>query len=316
VVHWAAFTGLPQKRLVGWLGVHASRFWSWKKRYGKLNEHNGKIPRDHWLQDWEKKAIRDFALAHPIEGYRRLTFMMLDQEVVAVAPSSVYRVLKAAGLLDRWNQKPSKKGQGFKQPEEPHDHWHIDIAYLNICGTFYYLCTVLDGCSRSIVHWEIQESMTEGEVELVLQRSLEAFPGVTPRVISDNGPQFISKDFKKFIAQVGMSHVRTSPYYPQSNGKLERWHKTMKSEAIRPKTPLSLEDARTVMEEFVAYYNQVRLHSAIGYVTPQARLEGRHTDIFQERDRKLAQAREARRLARQQLRSAPTTPTPEAQLSL
>ena len=135
--------------------------------------------------------------------------MMLDQDVVAVAPSSVYRVLKANGLLQRWNRTPSKKGTGFQQPTAPHQHWHIDIAYINICGTFYYLCSVLDGASRFIVHWEIRESMTESEVELVLQRALERFPGVTPRVISDNGPQFISKDFKKFIAQVGMSHVRT-----------------------------------------------------------------------------------------------------------
>ncbi len=316
MVHWAAFTGLSQKRLVAWLGLHASRFWDWKKRYGKVNEHNGRIPRDHWLEDWEKAAICEFAEQHPLEGYRRLTFMMLDQDIVAVSPSTVYRVLKAAGLLNRWNRTPSKKGQGFQQPEQPHDHWHIDISYLNICGTFYYLCTVLDGCSRFIVHWEIRESMTEGEVELVLQRALEAFPGVTPRVISDNGPQFISKDFKKFIAQVGMSHVRTSPYYPQSNGKLERWHQTAKGEGLRPKTPLSLADAREVMEAFVAYYNEVRLHSAIGYVTPQARLEGRHTAIFEQRDRKLAEAREARRRARHQLHPPPTTPTPQARVSL
>jgi transposase InsO family protein len=154
--------------------------------------------------------------------------------------------------------------------------------------------------------------MTESEVELVLQRALERFPGVTPRVISDNGPQFISKDFKKFIAQVGMSHVRTSPYYPQSNGKLERWHKTMKSEAIRPKTPLSLTNARSVMKEFVGYSNEVRLHSAISYVTPRDRLEGRQETICAERDRKLAEAREARRLTRKRHHPPPTTTAPEA----
>jgi transposase InsO family protein len=104
---------------------------------------------------WEKKAICDFAVGHPLEGYRRLTFMMLDQDVVAVAPSSVYRVLKANGLLQRWNRTPSKKGTGFQQPTAPHEHWHIDIAYIYICGTFYYLCSVLDGASRFIVHWEI-----------------------------------------------------------------------------------------------------------------------------------------------------------------
>ena len=90
-----------------------------------------------------------------------MTFMMLDEDVVAVSPSSVYRVLSGAGLLDRWNPKPSKKGTGFEQPITAHAHWHIDVAYLNIAGTFYYLCSILDGFSRAIVHWEIREAMRE-----------------------------------------------------------------------------------------------------------------------------------------------------------
>ena len=106
------------------------------------------MPRDHWLEPWEKVAIINFHHQCPREGYRRLTFMMLDRNVVAVSPSSTYRVLKAAGLLQRWNPKPSGKGNGFQQPLEPHEHWHVDISYLNIAGTFFYLCSVLDGCSE------------------------------------------------------------------------------------------------------------------------------------------------------------------------
>jgi putative transposase len=94
--------------------------------------------------------------------------------------------------------------------------------------------------------------------------------------------------------------VLTSPHYPQSNGKLERYHRSLKEEAIRPKTPLSLEDARRVVREFVEHYNTVRLHSALGYVTPKDRLEGRHLEIHQARDRKLEAAREQRRVRRQQ----------------
>ena len=234
---------------------------------------------------------------------------MLDADVVAVSPSSVYRVLKSADLLSRWPRSASKKGRGFTQPDAPHQHWHIDIAYINVRGTFFYLCTVLDGCSRFIVHHELRESMKEADIELILQRALEKFPGVSPRVISDNGPQFLARDFKVFIREVGMSHVRTAPYYPQSNGKIERYHKTLKSEGIRPLTPLSLADARKVIEDFVAYYNEVRLHSAIGYVTPKTRLEGRHELLFKQRDAKLEAAREVRRQRRAQ--HQPTTaPTP------
>jgi transposase InsO family protein len=264
-----------------------------------VNEHNGWVPRDFWLEPWEKESIIAFYRCHPTEGYRRLTFMMLDADLVAVSPSSTYRVLKSAGLLQRWNRKVSKKGTGFQQPVRPHEHWHVDVCYINICGTFYYLCAILDGYSRYVVHWEIRERMKEPDVEIIIQRAREKFPGVKPTIITDNGSQFIARDFKEFVRVCGMNHVRTSFGYPQSNGKLERWHFSLKAECIRPKTPLSLEDGRKLVEQFVQRYNTVRLHSALGYVTPQDKLLGREKVIFAERDRKLQEAREQRRRNRQ-----------------
>jgi transposase InsO family protein len=224
--------------------------------------------------------------------------MMLDQNIVAVSPSSSWRVLSTAGLLQKWNQKPSLKGTGFVQPLLPHEHWHVDVSYLNIRGTFYYLCSLLDGCSRSIIHWEIREQMTERDVEIILERAKEKYPAARPRIISDNGPQFIARDFKEFIRLSGMTHVRTSPFYPQSNGKLERFHKTIKNECIRPGVPLSLDDARRIVEKYIEHYNTVRLHSAIGYVAPADKLNGRDQEIFKERDKKLEEARELRKQKR------------------
>jgi putative transposase len=296
---WAEKTDIGTGRFIEWLGVRASKFYDWRERYGKANEHNAWVPRDFWLEECEKKAIIDFHLKNPLEGYRRLTFMMLDQDVVAVSPSSVWRVLGQAGLLAKWNGQPSKKGTGFAQPPAAHEHWHIDVSYINISGTFYYLCSVLDGYSRFLVHWEMRQSMTEAEIEIVLQRAREKYPEARPRVISDNGPQFIARDFKEFIRIAGMTHVRTSPYYPQSNGKLERWHKSLKSECIRPGTPLSQQDAERLIQNYVDHYNKVRLHSAIGYVTPADMLAGRQKEIHAARDRKLEQARQQRQLRRQ-----------------
>jgi len=155
-----------------------------------------------------------------------------------------------------------------------------------VSGTFYYLCSILDGYSRSLVHWDLRESMTEAEIEVILQRACETYPEAKPRIISDNGPQFIARDFKEFIRIAGMTHVRTSPGYPQSNGKLERWHKSLKSECIRPGTPLTREDALRLIQTYVDYYNAVRLHSAIGYVTPHDMLAGRQAEIHAARDRK------------------------------
>jgi len=295
---WSDKTDIPACRLLTWIGLSTSKFHDWKHRFGKVNEHNALVPRDHWLTDDEKHKICTYARAHPLEGYRRLTFMMLDADVVACSPSSAYRVLKAAGLLAGSSPVPSKKGTGFIQPLLPHEHWHIDVSYLNIAGTFYFLCSVLDGCSRFIVHYEIREKMEESDVEIILQRAREAYPDARPRIISDNGPQFIAKDFKEFIRIAGMTHVKTSPYYPQSNGKIERWHKTIKGECIRVQVPLSLDDARRIVDDYTTHYNTVRLHSAIGYVAPRSKLDGQDKEILQERDRKLAEARERRQQMR------------------
>jgi len=286
-------------RFMPWIGIGTSKFYDWKARFGKVNEHNAWVPRDHWLTDDEQERIRAFARGQPLEGYRRLTFMMLDADVVACSPASVYRVLKRAGLLAGQAPTPTKKGTGFVQPLQPHEHWHVDVSYLNVAGTFYFLCSILDGCSRFLVHWEIREKMEETDVQIIIQRAREAYPGVTPRIITDNGPQFIAKDFKEFIRVAGMTHVKTSPYYPQSNGKIERWHQTLKGDCIRVKVPLSLDDARRLVADYAAHYNHVRLHSAIGYVTPNDRLQGRHQEIGAERDRKLVEARERRKQARQ-----------------
>jgi transposase InsO family protein len=302
VRRWNERAEIPARQFVRWLGITSSKFHDWKDRYGKRNEHNAWIPRDWWLEDWEKQAIVRFSFEYPLEGYRRLAFMMLDRDVVAVSPSSVYRVLKAAGRIGRSANKPSKKGTGFHQPQKPHEHWHIDISYINIHGTFYYLTSILDGYSRYIVHWEIRRSMTEQDELVILQRAKEKFPKATPRIISDNGSQFLAKDFKEFIRICGMTHVKTSPYYPQSNGKLERFHGSIKGECIRPGTPISLEDAIRIVGRYVDHYNHVRLHSAIGYVAPADKLAGREAEIFAARDRKLDEARQRRKEGREAAR--------------
>ena len=188
---------------------------------------------------------------------------------------------------------------GLEQPLAAHQHWHIDVSYINISGTFHYLCSILDGCSRYIVNWDLRESMTDADIEIILERAKELHPEARPRIISVNGPQFIAKDFKEFIRISGMTHVRTSPYYPQSNGKIERWHKSLKGECIRPGTPLSLEDARRLVQGYVEHYNDVRLNSAVGYVTPKDMLAGRQAEIHAQRDRKLEEARKQRQVRRQ-----------------
>jgi putative transposase len=277
-------------------GLSWAKYYQWKKRFGMPNRHNGHIPRDFWLEPWEIQAIIDYKRSHPEIGYKRLCYMMLDQDIVAVSPSTTYRVLRQAGLTNKWNNKSlNAKRKGFVQPLKPHQHWHMDISYVTFHGSYLFLISVLDGFSRFIVHHELRVNMQEYDVEIVAQRARERYPDEQPRIISDNGSQFISKDFKSFLREANLTHVRTSVNHPQANGKIEAFHKIIKNECIRQKSLLDLEDARKVVSKYVLEYNHIRLHSGIHYITPYHMLHGNAAGIFKERDRKLEEARKRRR---------------------
>ena len=127
VRRWSEKTEIGAGRFIGWLDITASKFYDWRERYGKVNEHNGWVPRDFWLEDWEKQAIIGFHLKNPLEGYRRLTFMMLDADIVAVSPTSVWRVLGQAGLLSKWNGKLSQASLDIMFHPWPNEGygWHV-----------------------------------------------------------------------------------------------------------------------------------------------------------------------------------------------
>ena len=162
------------------------------------------------------------------------------------------------------------------------------------------MCSVLDGYSRAVMHWDLREAMRQAAVEIILEAAKEKYRDAKPGIIADNGPRFIAKDCKEFIRISGMTQVRTSPCYPRSNGKLERWHKSLQEECMRPGVPLTPEDARRLIERYLEHCNTARLHSAIGFVRPADMLAGRSEEIHAARDRKLEQAREQRQLRRRQ----------------
>lgn len=137
-------------------------------------------------------------------------------------------------------------------------------------------------------------------------------PEAKPRIITDNGPQFITRDFTNFIRLCGMTHVRTSPYYPQSNGKLERFNQTLKTNAIRPKAPSLLEEGEHIVDDFVTHYNETRLHSAIGYATPADKRAGREAEIWAVRDHRLEAARARRKERRAATLASATNPPTSA----
>ena len=267
-------------------------------RTGYPNRHNGQIPRYFWILPEERDAILNYCKDKLEEGYRRLTYMMLDEDIVAVSPSTTYRVLKGAVMLMRWSKPKSvSSGKGFHQPSGVHEHWHIDISYVNVQGSFMFLVTVMDGYSRMIFHHELRKSMEQYVVQLTLQRAVEKYPNTRPILISDNAKQFIAKDFKEYLRMCGLKHVRTSLRYPQSNGKMERFYGTLKSEAVRRQSYLSIEDARRQISGYIQYYNEKRLHSAIYYLTPKEMFEGIMEKRLDERQRKLDQAAAKRKIS-------------------
>ncbi len=287
-----SMSALTVKDLVARLRMPRSRFYAWVRRRGLPNRHNGKTPKGHWILPWERQGIIEYCKDKLLVGYRRLTYMMLDADIVAVSPATTYRVLKTEGLLNRWAVgRPSLKGTGFVQPTRIHQHWHADICYVNILGMFFFLVTVMDGFSRFILHHELRAHMEEYDVEIVLRRAKEAYPEAAGALISDHGPQFIAKDFKKFLKEANLQQVLISVGYPQSNGKLERYHRTIKEEKIRTSSFVDHEDARRQIADYVRYYNEERLHAGIYYLTPKEVFEGKMNERLAERQEKLDNAR-------------------------
>jgi len=172
--------------------------------------------------------------------------------------------------------------------------------------TVYFLIAILDGYSRNLLSWDLRSSMKTDDVQIVAQQAVEAvqkspqaalYNENRPRIISDNGKQYKCREFNQFLGIHGLSLVTTSPYYPQSNGKMERCWQTLKGGGLRVSSEMSLEEAKEVFSEYVRYYNEERLHSAIGYITPKDMLEGRQQDIHRVRDQKLEKRRKERAVA-------------------
>jgi len=292
-------TGLSESKLLLCIGVNKQRFIEWKDNYGKPCIRKN-VPKAHCATEVEIMSVIKYKKANMEEGYKRLTWMMVDADVVYLSPSTVYRILVRASLNNRWTRPSGEpKKRGFEQPEKVHEHWHTDISYINFKGTFLYLICVLDGFSRAILKWDIRENMESFDVLIVLWGACCDWIPETenkPRIISDNGSQFISYDFKEALRDSGLTHSRTSVNHPQSNGKIERFHGTAKQESLRNMPKFSIKQVKKEFAEWVNFYNTKRLHSAIDYVAPFDVINGNRDHILAERKQKLEFGKKNRRL--------------------
>lgn len=300
VAEAVARTGWAVRRILKRLGIRRSVYYEWRDR-AVQKRLDDLVPGGRCLSavlPEEKEAVIAYALAHPKEGYRRLTWMMVDENVACLSPASVYRVLNDADLLYRWKRSHSV-GEKPAPPTGPNQRWHTDIMYLRVGDVWYFLVTVLDGYSRYVVHWDLLTSMRAADVRLVIQHALELNGLRDVEIVSDNGSQFTSADFKALVRQFELQHIRIRMYHPESNGTLERYHRSTR-EALGEQELRNLAHARELIGRWVRHYNEERLHAGIEYLTPSEYHRGQPTLRITERRQKLDRARAHRKAVNRQ----------------
>jgi len=312
VLSLVAESGLPRRRALSQLGLPKSTYYRWLKRQaeGRLRDRKGGS-RLAWnrLRPEEEEMVLAEARASPELSSRELALRITDSRDLYVSESSVYRILKREGLIKAAELVGFKAGREYKRKTtRTHELWATDCAYLRVMGWgWYYLATVMDDFSRFILAWRLQLDMTANSLIEVVQEAVDltgmADVPVEDRTVllSDNGSGYLSRKFGEYLRLVGIRHIVASPYHPQTNGKIERYHRTVKGEInlLPYDTPGDLEAA---IDSFVRHYNYQRYHEALGDVTPFDIYTAQHLKILRRRKEARSKTLEARRSYNRSLR--------------
>jgi len=304
---------LPVKLTLEQLDVPRSTFYDWYRRYleggydGLADRKSS--PRRFWnrIPDHERERVRDIALEKPELTPRELACHITDSQGYYISESSVYRILKSFDLITSPNYIVLTASDSFKDPtQRVHELWQTDFTYLKVIGWgWYYLSTVMDDYSRYSLAWKLCTTMRASDVEEVLDLAIEKIGVDTvivkhkPRLLSDNGPCFISKELRQYLQSHDIEHTRSAPFHPMTQGKIERYHRTMKN-VVRLQNYYLPGDLEREIEQFVDYYNNHRVHESLNNVTPSDVLHGRQKEVLtrrQEIKRWTLQARKAYNLS-------------------
>jgi len=289
---------LSVKRTLQELGISRSTFYEWYSRYIK-DGYDGLIQRSKeqkvfWnkIPGKERQKVIETALDKEDLSPRELAYHITDNQGWFISESSVYRILKSRGLITSPAYIVMAAADEFKdKPERVHQQWQIDFTYFKIIGWgWYYLATVMDEYSRYIIHWELCKQMETTDAERVVRIAIEKTglkKDERPRLLSDNGSCFISAEFQAFVKDELDDHVRGAPYHPQTQGKIERYHRTMKN-VVKLENYYFPGDLRKQLHLFVEYYNNKRYHESLNNVTP--------SDVYFNRDKMILEKRAATKL--------------------
>ena len=305
---------LPRRRALARLGFPKSTYYRWLKRQaeGRLEDRKGgsTIPWNKLRPEEESKILAQ-ARASPELSSRQLALRIADAEGLYVSESTVFRILRREGLIKPAEIVGFKAGKEYhRKTKRPNELWATDCAHLKVVDWgWYYLVTVMDDYSRFILSWELKSDMAAGSLVDVVQQALD-LTGMTDvpmedrtMLLSDNGPGYLSRQFGEYLRLVGVRHIIASPYHPQTNGKIERYHRTIKGEInlVPYEMPGKLKEA---IKAFLEYYNYQRCHEGLGDVTPYDVYTGRYLEIIQRRkeakNRTLQVRRDYNRIAREQ----------------
>ena len=300
---------LPVKRTLEKLGIQRATFYRWCDLYqaGGPEALNGRSPRPDrvWnrIADDVRERIRKLALEEPALSPRELAVRFTDTESYFVSEATVYRLLKALDLIGSPAFIVMKAAEEFSdKTTAPNQLWQTDFTYLKVIGWgWFYLSSVLDDFSRYIIAWKLCTTMTAGDVTATLDLALKA-SGLDqakvvhrPRLLSDNGSSYISADLAKWLDRQNMNHVRGAPYHPMTQGKIERWHQTLKNRILLENYYLP-GDLEAEIGAFITHYNHLRYHESLGNLTPADVYFERGQTILIERERIKRQTITNRRL--------------------
>lgn len=311
-------SGWPVRRTLGQLGVSPASYYRWRKesrRAEPIPAEPVKPVQVYEATDEEKQAVRGYALKHPGIRHRELAWRMVDEEVAYLSMSTVYRILKGENLVCPWRRRTKRTREDEEKARRADEIWASDLMYVVIGGRTYYLVNFLDEYSRFIVHHALVPSMdgvtvsleAQGAIEKLLRERGGEIPAAgMPRLRSDNGSCYISREFRGVLDEHGLHHHRIKPHCPEENGVMERSNRTLR-EALEGEELTDLLHARAVIARIIEWYNCERLHSALGYLRPMDYYRGDPARLHDERRRKMAEARHRRREKNLKLRQ-PTLP--------
>jgi putative transposase len=281
------------KRTLINLGINKSTFYNWYARYHEYG-YDGLAPkkpsrRHYWnkIPDHEREKVVELALERPELSSRELAWNITDNEEWYISESSVYRILKERGLISPPTHDVIKAADEFKDKTGSiNELWQTDFTYFKVVGWgWYYLSTVMDDYSRYIITWELCKNMKSDDVERCIDDALQKAnlrKHERPKLLSDNGSCYVSTELAEYLNRAGIYHVRGRVRHPQTQGKIERYHRSMKN-VIKLDNYYSPEELEKNLSEFIEYYNNNRYHESLDNLTPADVYFGRDYQILNQR---------------------------------